>query len=303
MMKTGRNPDSLPPSIQENDRIVARISESGRMKSRGIDMMAELLNKPETGQEPDNDQEVENAFPDPLILHREQCWDFILKDASPWYKEHLTLLGLLWDRWNEKVFNGEFKARPHILLATPCIPNALGDYGRVGGWGGKAQIRIRRSLLDGTHPSVVRGDKYKEGRFLFVADVLLHECIHQFQHEILGIEKTSSYISHGPTFRDMCNEIGEKLGLGKVRASKTRGKDKDLPSCSHWPHCVRPPEYYQGAYRGQECKRVIATRTKSARLLQGYDDPSVDQLLEAYDHLPADQRNEFIEGLRTRGVA
>lgn len=265
-------------------------------------MIAELLNKPDAGQEPDKDQDMENALSDPLILHREQCWDFILKNASPYHRENLTNLVLLWDVWNPEHFNGEFKARPHILLATPCIPNALGDYSRTGGWGGKAQIRIRESLLDGTHPAVAAGDNYKEGRFLFVADVLLHECIHQYQHEILGIEKTSSYISHGPTFRDKCNEIGEKLGLAKVRASQTRGKDRDLPSCCYWPHCVRPEGYYKGALLRQESNRTVATRTKSARLLKAYDYPSVDELLEAYDHLPVDQRQEFIEGLRMKGV-
>jgi hypothetical protein len=252
-------------------------------------------------QEPDKDQNIETAVPDPLILHREQCWDFILKNAAPWYKEHLTKLGLLWDEWNEKYFNGMFKARPHILLATPCYPDALGDYGRVGGWGGKAQIRIRRSLLSGTHPSVAAGDNYKEGRFLFVQDVLLHECIHQYQHEILGIEKTSPYISHGPTFRDKCNEIGEKLGLGRVRASKTRGKDRELPSCSHWPHCVRPEGYYKGALLGHESNRIVMVQTRSRRLLEPDDQTSVDHLLKAYDGLPTDQRHEFIEGLRSRG--
>jgi hypothetical protein len=264
-------------------------------------MITELLNTPEAGQEPDNDQEVENVVPDPVILHREQCWDFILKNASPYHRENLTKFGLLWDVWNPEYFNGEFKARPHILLATPCIPNVLGDYSRTGGWGGKAQIRIRRSLLDGTHPAVAAGDNYKEGRFLFVADVLLHECIHQYQHEILGIEKTSSYISHGPTFRDKCNEIGDKLGLARVRASQTKGKDKDLPSCSYWPHCVRPPEYYQGAYRGHESNRIVIAQTRSRRLLKPDDQISADHLLKAYDGLPTDQRQEFIEGLRTRG--
>ena len=254
-------------------------------------MITEIIKEP-AARASDNDK-----VPDPLILHREQCWDFILKDASPWYREHLTKLGLLWDEWNEKFFGGLFKARPHILLATPCYPDALGDYGRVGGWGGKAQIRIRRSLLSGTHPLVAAGDKSKEGRFLFVQDVLLHEIVHQYQHEILGIEKTSSYISHGPTFRDKCNEISEKLRLGRVRASKTRGKDRDLPSCSHWPHCVRPLEYYQGAYRGQESNRIMA----HTRRVLPKDQLSVEHLLKAYDGLPMDQRNEFMERLRIRG--
>jgi hypothetical protein len=32
-----------------------------------------------------------------------------------------------------------------------------------------------------------------------------------------------------------------------VRVAKARGPEKDLPSCAHWPHCVRPASYYKGA--------------------------------------------------------
>jgi hypothetical protein len=53
---------------------------------------------------------------------------------------------------------------------------------------------------------------------------------------------------HGPKFRDQCNRIGALLGLPPVRTSKARGKDKALPSCAQWPHCVRPADYYLGAY-------------------------------------------------------
>jgi hypothetical protein len=37
-----------------------------------------------------------------------------------------------------------------------------------------------------------------------------------------------------------------------VRAAKARGKVKDLPSCAHWPHNVRPKGYYQGAVVEEE---------------------------------------------------
>lgn len=57
-----------------------------------------------------------------------------------------------------------------------------------------------------------------------------------------------SYHGHGPTFRDACNRIGAILGLPLVRTSKKRGADKDLPSCAQWPHNVRPPDDYLGAY-------------------------------------------------------
>jgi len=44
-------------------------------------------------------------------------------------------------------------------------------------------------------------------------------------------------------------EIGEHhLRLPPVRVAKARGPEKDLPSCAHWPHCVRPASYYKGAF-------------------------------------------------------
>jgi hypothetical protein len=49
-------------------------------------------------------------------------------------------------------------------------------------------------------------------------------------------------------FRDVCNRIGESLGLPPVRSSKKRKADAHLPSCAQWPHNVRPEDYYQGAY-------------------------------------------------------
>ena len=221
---------------------------------------------------------------DPAILHREDCWDFILSDASPWHREYLTRLAHLWDQWNVEFFDGAFLAKPHILLDTTCIPNALGDYSRIGGWGGRAQIRIRESLLRGTHPNVRRGSAYAEGRFLFVSDVLLHECNHQYQHEILGIEHSNSYIAHGPTFRDKANEIGEKLGLPPVRASKRRGKDSDLPSCKSWPHCVRPKKYYRGAYvRGgvrNRDKAALSLEQELIRLLKKWSNEQIIDTLQ-----------------------
>src|SRR5829696_8026828 len=99
----------------------------------------------------------------------------------------------------------------------------------------REQIRLRPSLLTGTHPRV---NGSAEGRFLFVADVLLHEMIHQWQQEVSG-ETDEAWHGHGPAFRDKANEIGARLGLGIVRTSKKRGKDADLPSCSYWPHVVR----------------------------------------------------------------
>ena len=117
----------------------------------------------------------------------------------------------------------------------------------MGAYGARSQIKIRPSLMSGTHPHILSGPKYEQGRFLFIVDVLLHETIHLWQDEIVGYLE-DSYHGHGPAFRDKCNEIGRRFGLPPVRTCKNRGKYRDLPSCSLFPHNVRPADYYQGAY-------------------------------------------------------
>jgi len=63
---------------------------------------------------------------------------------------------------------------------------------------------IRPTLLTGHHKALRKGERYTEGRFLFVADVLLHETVHQYHQEVTG-EDEDSYKGHGPAFRDTCN--------------------------------------------------------------------------------------------------
>src|SRR5262249_50998566 len=139
----------------------------------------------------------------------------------------------------------------HFLLAEPKCPKALGDHSFYSGWGSKHQIRIRPSILDGSHPIVQSGDAYAEGRLLLVLDIAIHETCHQYATEVLKQPETV-YRGHGPVFRDLCNRIGEQMGLQPVRAAKARGRDRDLPSCAEWPICVRPKGYYLGAYLPHE---------------------------------------------------
>jgi hypothetical protein len=186
------------------------------------------------------------------VIHREAYQEFVLLEAHPWYQQNLGRLYFFWHKWNQDYFDGAL-VTPYVMFAVPRCPQALGDYARVSGFGGHGQVRLRPSLLTGAHPSVREGDQYDEGRFRFVADVFLHETVHQWQHEVLG-DLEDGYHGHGPKFRDQCNRIGALLGLPPVRTSKARGKDKALPSCAYWPHCVRPAEYYQGAYVSERKK-------------------------------------------------
>ena len=179
--------------------------------------------------------------------HRKEFAAYAREHGHEAYRPLLDRLYALWEDWNRQYFAGKL-VTPHILLAEPKSPRAFGDHANISGWGSKNQIRIRPSLWNGSHPQVKAGDEYAEGRFLILADVLLHETIHQYHDEITG-QVERSYHGHGPAFRDECNRIGKALGLPPVRTAKARGSEKSLPSCAHWPLNVRPEGYYRGAFK------------------------------------------------------
>ena len=182
--------------------------------------------------------------------HRAQFADYARHYGSPEHRAVLDPLYDLWEEWNAQFFERRM-VLPHLLLLEPKSPRALGDHANISGWGSRNQIRIRPSLLTGKHPSVREGEEFAEGRFLFIADILLHETIHQYQEEVTGLTD-DGYKGHGPAFRDECNRIGALLGLPPVRIAKARGSKKEVPSCAEWPHCVRQEGYYLGAsvYKG-----------------------------------------------------
>lgn len=158
-------------------------------------------------------------------------------------RDDLRWLHELWAGFNSAHFGG-MMIPPYILLDEPSTPRRYGQFAARGGLGGRGQIMIRPSLLTGTHPHLRAAGETTRRRF--VADVLLHEAVHQWQHEADG-HTDSGYHGHGPVFRDQANRIGTALGLPPVRTSKRRGPDAGLPSCSQWPHNVRPADYYAGA--------------------------------------------------------
>jgi hypothetical protein len=129
---------------------------------------------------------------------------------------------------------------PYLLLTQPSNPRRLGDAGLISGFGGRSQIRIWGSLIRQTHPYTRYGSGDAEGIARFIEDILLHEMIHQEQQEVTGFTEAADH-GHGPHFRDRCNAIGERLGLPPVKSRRER------PACQHWPHNVRPKDYYRGA--------------------------------------------------------
>jgi hypothetical protein len=181
-----------------------------------------------------------------ILSHRRGFERFVLEHAEPWHREHLGRLFTNWRTWNGEHFESRLEP-PYLLLAEPSTPRRYGDCGPLSGFGGRSQIRIRPSLVRGSHPHVEPGGGFQAGRDRFVDDILLHEMIHQWQFEVLG-DGEPAYCGHGPLFRDVANQIGAVLGLSPVRDCKRRGSDRDLPNCAYWPHAVRPRGYYLGAY-------------------------------------------------------
>lgn len=194
------------------------------------------------------------AIPPEHVAHRQAFEAFVLEHAEPRHRDVLRFLYERWHEYNERFFTGQLVV-PYILLAEPKMPSALGDCAPVSGFGARSQIRIRPSIVFGGHPLVRSGAAFAEGRLRFAADVLLHEMVHQYHQEVTGVTE-DSYSGHGPAFRDECNRIGALLGLPPVRTCKARGRDRDLPSCSHWPHNVRPPDYYLGAVVERSRRRL-----------------------------------------------
>jgi hypothetical protein len=137
------------------------------------------------------------------IKHRQEFKDFVIAHADPVYKPILRQLYSLWDAYTKELLK-EPIIPPYIMLSSPSRPQALGDFSPVSGFGGHSQIMIRPTLLTGHHKALRKGARYAEGRFLFMADVLLHETVHQYHQEVMG-ETEESYKGHGPAFRDTCN--------------------------------------------------------------------------------------------------
>lgn len=155
-------------------------------------------------------------------------------------------LYLKWDEYKDRFFPDSHMIQPIITIGDVQNPKALGHYWPSNPGNMAGQITIRHTLVSGAYKGFnVLNSSSLIGLERYVEDVLLHEMVHQYNHEVLK-EPDGSYRGHGPFFRDQCNRIGDMLNLPKVRTCKARGEDKDLPSCSQWPHCVRPEDYYQG---------------------------------------------------------
>lgn len=169
--------------------------------------------------------------------------------CTPW-RAILTILYTHVERWNHDYFANTLFP-PHFLIMSPKIAKAEADYAPISGWGSHSQIRIRPSLIDGTHPHLKHGSLDPEGIQRYWLDTALHEVVHQYCHEILG-KPESAEKGHGRVYALECSRVGALMGLPPVGPARQTRNTHGLPSCSFWPTSVRQPneiDYYLGAYR------------------------------------------------------
>ena len=178
---------------------------------------------------------------------RRRFWDYVTAHAVPRYREVMGRIYGEMEEWRKRFFP-ELAVAPYLLIAQPPNPRADACYCIVTSFGGISEVRIRPSIVEGKHRTVRPGPEFAEGRFRYVLDLVLHECVHLYNDEVKKIPE-DGYHGHGPAFRDLCNAIGEQLGLGPVRCGKKRGVDSHLASAAQWPVNVRPHDYYLGAVR------------------------------------------------------
>jgi Domain of unknown function (DUF4326) len=183
---------------------------------------------------------------------RAQIFRYSLEEASPQIRRHIQHLCGRWIEYNRKYFDGAL-VEPFLAFEEPGFTTCYGQYCPVSAFGGSGQIMIRPSLLAGTLQHFREGNKDPEGLERFMDQVLLHEMIHQWQHEVNHTDpgEFNNYGGHGSTFSGKANEIGSWLDLPPVRLRNKKshsGKTAHLPNPSHWPHNVTPHAYYLGAY-------------------------------------------------------
>ena len=189
------------------------------------------------------------AVSDSVAEHRTDYWTWVEQHAEQYTRRLLLGLRDYWRDCNRDYFDGRM-LEPYVTLTEPSAPQLYGQCCSVSSWGSRLEIRLRPSLLAGTHPHLRSAARANCERFTY--DVLLHEMIHQHVMEHEPDVDEDSYHGHGPVFTAHANRIGALLGLPEV-AVRNRGADKK-PKAAQWPHCVQPADRYGGAYNSHPRK-------------------------------------------------
>jgi len=176
-----------------------------------------------------------------LDAERRRYLRFATKHAEPVYRELLDDLYCTWRRFNNRFYDGQLKP-PHITVGR-VPPRSFAFCKQLTDWGSQLQMTISEAIALGRH-RVVMNPWPALGARRFLQDVLLHESVHQFHYEVTGKTESGSR-GHGRHFAEKCNEIGQVISLPLVIPRRRGAKDTDRPVCNHWPHNVRPDDFYK----------------------------------------------------------
>lgn len=176
-----------------------------------------------------------------LDAERRRYLRFAIEHAEPVYRELLDDLYGKWRQYNRGYFDGRLKP-PHLTVGR-VAPRSLAFCKPLTDWGGQLQITISEALALGRH-RIVMNSWPAPGTKRFLHDVLLHETVHQLHYEVTGKIETGSR-GHGRHFAETCNEIGTVLNLPLVIPRRRGATDAGKPVCNHWPHNVRPDDFYR----------------------------------------------------------
>ena len=177
-----------------------------------------------------------------LDAERIRFAEFAAKEAEPVYRQVAADLYRHWGRVNVHYFGGRLK-EPHFTLGVTG-PRSFGFCKALTDFGASLQITVSFRVVFGQH-RLMRVAWPSQGIKRFVRDIVLHEVVHQWQHEVLA-NPESAYHGHGPRFCAECNRIGEELGLPAVIVRRRGQKGSGQPLCSEWPYSVRPEGFYLG---------------------------------------------------------
>lgn len=210
--------------------------------------------------------------------HREEFKEFVINESDEPYRSILTDQYSTWDKYNHDYFMSEIIDPPYITLSSPNYIGHLGAYCRISDFGGGPQIMIRPGLL-GTRHRKTR-NMTEKGKQRFIHDVLLHQMVHQYLDEVVGLDASLVHL-HTAAYVTKCNEIGWKMGLEPVGLPYPPKNGPQLPSAMYWPQVVRPYAYYEGAYEPRKKK-----------------EDSLDSLVKQFDALSLKKKILFLNRLR-----
>lgn len=173
---------------------------------------------------------------------------FIFSGATGIWGEYEPYLINHAKQLNAEHFGGKLVI-PEIIIGNCQSPRlTFGQYRARGDHGLLGEITFNSRLFTNQVPGVHLNEKTKPGFLRFIKDILLHELTHSFCH-LVRKDPETSYRGHGPVFTEECNRIGKALKREPVKHTKSKKTiELHLHKCDQWPHCVRPGDYYLGAF-------------------------------------------------------